>query len=137
MFRAEGHRNYKPCGDQFLRNFIRELTPGGVNLFNRCSRRKSKRGYLMFNKYKLIPFFIALLVILPVLSSLLGFYTDWLFFVETGFSSVFTTTLYAKTGAGLFFGLFLLVFVLINLFLANRAKFPHTGMFIVGGGNFR
>lgn len=26
MFRAQGHRNYKPCGDQFLRNFIRGLT---------------------------------------------------------------------------------------------------------------
>jgi len=26
MFRATGHRNYKPCGDQFLRNFIRGLT---------------------------------------------------------------------------------------------------------------
>jgi uncharacterized protein YehS (DUF1456 family) len=31
MFRAEGHRNYKPCGDQFLRNFIRGLTLGGGN----------------------------------------------------------------------------------------------------------
>jgi uncharacterized protein YehS (DUF1456 family) len=31
MFRAEGHRNYKPCGDQFLRNFIRGLTIGGGN----------------------------------------------------------------------------------------------------------
>jgi uncharacterized protein YehS (DUF1456 family) len=31
MFRAEGHRNYKPCGDQMLRNFIRGLTLGGGN----------------------------------------------------------------------------------------------------------
>lgn len=31
MFRAKGHRNYKPCGDQFLRNFIRGLTLGGGN----------------------------------------------------------------------------------------------------------
>jgi uncharacterized protein YehS (DUF1456 family) len=29
MFRAEGHRNYKLCGDQILRNFIRGLTLGG------------------------------------------------------------------------------------------------------------
>ena len=29
MFRAKGHRNYKPCGDQMLRNFIRGLTLGG------------------------------------------------------------------------------------------------------------
>lgn len=28
MFRAKGHRNYKPCGDQILRNFIRGLTLG-------------------------------------------------------------------------------------------------------------
>ena len=28
MFRAKEHRNYKPCGDQFLRNFIRGLTLG-------------------------------------------------------------------------------------------------------------
>jgi uncharacterized protein YehS (DUF1456 family) len=28
MFRAKGHRNYKLCGDQFLRNFIRGLTLG-------------------------------------------------------------------------------------------------------------
>jgi uncharacterized protein YehS (DUF1456 family) len=26
MFRSVGHRNYKQCGDQFLRNFIRGLT---------------------------------------------------------------------------------------------------------------
>ena len=26
MFRAKGHKNYKSCGDQFLRNFIRGLT---------------------------------------------------------------------------------------------------------------
>ncbi|KAF0217344.1 MAG: hypothetical protein FD174_3310 [Geobacteraceae bacterium] len=31
MFRAEGHRNYKPCGGQILRNFIRGLTLGGGN----------------------------------------------------------------------------------------------------------
>ena len=31
MFRAINHRNYKPCGDQFLRNFIRGLTLGGGN----------------------------------------------------------------------------------------------------------
>ncbi|MDD2321406.1 MAG: DUF1456 family protein [Geobacteraceae bacterium] len=26
MFRSVEHRNYKPCGDQFMRNFIRGLT---------------------------------------------------------------------------------------------------------------
>ena len=41
----------------------------------------------MFAKYKLIPIFIGLFLILPFMSSLVGFYTDWLFFVETGFAS--------------------------------------------------
>jgi uncharacterized membrane protein (UPF0182 family) len=91
----------------------------------------------MFNKYKLIPFLIALFVILPFMSSLLDFYTEWLFFVETRFSSVFTTTLYAKTGAGLFFGLLLFAFAQINLFRANRIAFPRTNMFIAGTGTFR
>jgi uncharacterized protein YehS (DUF1456 family) len=31
MFRSEGHRNYKPCSDQFLRIYIRGLTLCGGN----------------------------------------------------------------------------------------------------------
>jgi uncharacterized protein YehS (DUF1456 family) len=31
MFRSVEHRNYKQCGDQFLRNFIRGLTLGQKN----------------------------------------------------------------------------------------------------------
>ncbi|OGJ84794.1 MAG: hypothetical protein A2487_20015 [Candidatus Raymondbacteria bacterium RifOxyC12_full_50_8] len=26
LFRKEGHKNYKPCGNQFLRNFLKGLT---------------------------------------------------------------------------------------------------------------
>ncbi len=26
IFRKEGHKNYRPCGDQFLRNFLKGLT---------------------------------------------------------------------------------------------------------------
>ncbi|NVN90456.1 MAG: UPF0182 family protein [Desulfuromonadales bacterium] len=81
-------------------------------------------------------FFIILLiaaVFFPALSYVLNFYTDWLFFVETGFPSVFTTTLYAQTGAGLFFGGLLFGFALINLLIANRAVFPSAGMIIEAG----
>lgn len=88
-------------------------------------------------KNKFILVLILVLVILPFVSSLLNFYTDWLFFVETGFSSVFTTTLFAKTGVGLFFGVLLFVTITINLFYANRASFPYSGITIVDGGNFR
>ena len=26
LFRKYGHKNYRPCGDQFLRNFLKGLT---------------------------------------------------------------------------------------------------------------
>src|SRR5450631_2957612 len=81
--------------------------------------------------------FILILVIasltFPFLAYLLNFYTDWLFFIETGFSSVFTTTLYAQTGAGLFFAALLFGFALINLLVANKAAFPNAGMYINAG----
>lgn len=38
MFRAVGHRNYKECGDQFLRNFIRGLTLGYQTLVPRSRK---------------------------------------------------------------------------------------------------
>ncbi len=88
-------------------------------------------------KNKFILVLILLALVLPFISYLLDFYADWLFFVETGFSSVFTTTVYAKTGVGLFFGAFLFVALMVNLLYANRAHFPYAGIFIVGGGNFR
>jgi uncharacterized membrane protein (UPF0182 family) len=88
-------------------------------------------------KNKFILALILLAVIFPFISSLLNYYTDWLFFVETGFSSVFTTTLYAKTGVGLFFAALLFVVIMINLLYANRAQFPLTGIYLVGGVNLR
>ncbi len=84
-------------------------------------------------KNKFILILIIVSVIFPFLSYLLNYYTDWLFFVETGFASVFTTTLYAQTGAGVLFGALMFVFVQINLHFANRAAFPYAGMFIEAG----
>ncbi len=37
LFRKEGHKNYKECGDQFLRNFLK-----GLALHFRAQRGKSK-----------------------------------------------------------------------------------------------
>jgi uncharacterized membrane protein (UPF0182 family) len=90
----------------------------------------------MRNK-KLILILILVFAILPFASSLINFYTEWLFFVETGFPSVFTTTLYAKTVVGLCFGALLFAVLMVNLLHANRAQFPGTGMFVVEGGAFR
>ena len=84
-------------------------------------------------KNKFILILILVLVVLPFVSSLVTFYADWLFFVETGFSSVFMTILYAKTGVGLLFGAFLFAVLLINIFYANRVHFPYSGVFMVGG----
>ncbi len=88
-------------------------------------------------KNKLILILVIIFAIFPFLSSLLNFYTDWLFFVETGFSSVFTTTLYAKTGAGLLFAGLLFIFVQLNLYFAIRAKFPLANLGFLAGSNLR
>src|SRR6185369_11210350 len=102
----------------------------------RLCRRRWNRELSML-KNRLILVLILLAVIFPFISNLVDFYTDWLFFVETGFSSVFTTTLYAKTGSGLFFGGLLFILMQANLYYANRAKLPLSGILFVGGGNFR
>ena len=84
-------------------------------------------------KNKLTPLLIILFVVVPVLTYLLNYYTDWLFFVETGFESVFTTKLYAQTGTGFLFGLFLFAFLVPNLLYANKAEFPLAGEYIEAG----
>ena len=84
----------------------------------------------MFKKYKNLVIFSALLMALPLISFLISFYTDWLFFVETGYPAVFTTTLYAKIGAGVFFAALLFLFIQSNLFFANKGVFPYAGAYI-------
>ena len=84
-------------------------------------------------KYKFILVLVIVSVVFPLLSYLINFYTDWLFFIETGFSSVFTTTLYAQTGSGLIFGALLFTCLLFNIHFANRAAFPAAGMFVEAG----
>jgi uncharacterized membrane protein (UPF0182 family) len=87
------------------------------------------------NRFVLI--IVALVVLLPVLSSAIAWYTDWLFFVETGFTGVFTRTVAAKIGSGLLFGAVLFIVVLINLFLAIRVKLPYRTVASVGGNVFQ
>jgi hypothetical protein len=85
-------------------------------------------------------FFITLamaFVALSSLSSLLVLYTDWLFFTETGFASVFTTTLTAKLGAGALFGATLLVLAVANLLAANSGTFPRSNVFMDGANLYR
>lgn len=84
-------------------------------------------------KNRLVPILLIVFVIIPALTYLLNFYTDWLFFLETGFSSVFTTKLYAQTGTGLFFGVVLFGFLVVNLLYANKTNYPSAGEYIHAG----
>ncbi|MDO9308239.1 MAG: UPF0182 family protein [Deltaproteobacteria bacterium] len=86
---------------------------------------------MLKNRFILILVIVSL--IFPLLAYLLNFYSDWLFFVETGFSSVFATTVYSQTIAGGLFAVLLFGFALINLRVAGRAAFPYAGMFIEAG----
>ena len=79
---------------------------------------------------------IALLFILPLLSSFLGLAVDWLFFAETGYTAVFTRTLSAKIGLGVFFGVVLAAFILVNAAVVRRAAFPRR-QFNFGEGAIR
>ena len=88
----------------------------------------------MSKRNRFILILVAAALVFPVASSLLYYYADWLFFVETGFTSVFMTTLTARIGAGLFFGVLMLFFALANLFAANRFPIPPVGVFIPGAG---
>jgi len=88
-------------------------------------------------KNRFILILVLLSVTFPFISYLLNFYTDWLFFNETGFAAVFTTTLYAKTGIGLLFAGLLFIFLQANLHHAGRVRFPLADIYFVGGGNLR
>jgi uncharacterized protein len=88
-------------------------------------------------KNRMILLLLALFILLPLVTYILSFYTDWLFFAETGYLSVFTTTIWAQTASALFFGLLMLVILQLNLHFANQGSFPLTGIFVLGGGNVR
>ena len=82
-------------------------------------------GFLLF-------IFIAVLLLLSASSAAFNFYIDWLFFKETGFSGVFSTTLSAKVKTGLVFSAVFLVYYLANIYAANRIDFPLRNLHIFG-----
>jgi uncharacterized protein len=87
-----------------------------------------KEGH-MFTRKRLYIAIAVVVVLLPSLASLLHLYTDWLFFRETGFNAVFTTMLTAKIAVGVGAGLLLLAFLLGNIFVALRQRFPQVELF--------
>lgn len=64
--------------------------------------------------------------------TLISIYTDWLFFSDLDYQSIFTKILSTQLLLGFTFGLFSLVFIMINLFFANRAHFAPIELFFDG-----
>jgi len=91
----------------------------------------------MLRRNRLVLILIVLSLVLPFLASFLNFYTDWLFFQETGFGSVFLTNLTAKIGSAAGFCLVFLLVSLTNMHFANRARLPQRGVFPLGGNLYR
>ena len=87
-----------------------------------------KKANLIF-----IAVLLVILVVAPLLSSLLNLYIDWLFFVETGYTAVFTKTLTTQIAAGFLFGLLFLGAALINLFFARRVEFSRPDQYNISG----
>ncbi len=86
---------------------------------------KGKASYLIL--------FGLFFLILPLFLTVLNLYTDWLFFVETGYTAVFLKTLSTKISAGVFFGIAFLFFVLVNIIIANRINFPQRDISVIEG----
>ncbi len=83
---------------------------------------------------KALIFAIALFVFLfmPAIVLTIDLYTDWLFFKEVNYTSVFMTVLNTKIIAGFLFGISSLVFIVINVVIANRSNFPPIGLIFDG-----
>ncbi len=71
-------------------------------------------------------FIIASIIFLIILGSItiIDLYADWLFFNEVNYKSVFTKVLFTKVIFGLACGFLSLVFILINVIVANKINFP-------------
>jgi uncharacterized membrane protein (UPF0182 family) len=78
--------------------------------------------------------FIAASVIFLIFSSvtIIDLYTNWLFFNELNFKSVFIKVLSAKFVLGLTFGFLSLAFILINVVIANKTNFSPIDLIFDG-----
>jgi len=74
-----------------------------------------------------------LLVAVAVIPSFAAFITDWYWFRQMGFETVFTTRLLTKLGLGLGFGVVAFLVLWINLRLAQRGVVPDPLIVRIGG----
>ncbi len=73
----------------------------------------------------------ALLALIASFFTSLSFYTDWLFFKEVGYEAVFRKSFLAKVFTGLAAGGIAALFLLINIFIANRQEFPQGRIYSI------
>jgi len=85
------------------------------------------------NKWIIAGLLAVFLVVLPLVTAVVNLYVDWLFFVEAGYTAVFTKTLATQIASGVVLALFFLGFALANLVLANRVQFPQQSEYRLGG----
>jgi uncharacterized protein len=85
------------------------------------------------NRWIFVGILVAFLIVLPLLSSLVDLYVDWLFFVETGYTGVFTKTLVTEIVSGSLVALLFLGFAAANLLIANRMVFSPQSQYRLGG----
>lgn len=64
--------------------------------------------------------FLVLVVVLALLTSLTNFITDWMWFIEMGYVSVFFTKLFTQLKFGI--PLFIIVTILLNIYLRHLKK---------------
>ncbi len=71
---------------------------------------------------------IGLLVVFFLFSSIVAFVTDWWWFSEVGYTQIFIKSLIAKIALFLSAGIFVAIFLFINLSLAIRSKISWTAI---------
>jgi uncharacterized protein len=86
----------------------------------------------MKRKQSLIFFTVLAILFIVTISTTVSLYTDWLFFNELNYESVFKKIFSTKLLLGMISGLFSLVFLLINITVANKASFPPVDLLFEG-----
>lgn len=69
--------------------------------------------------------------VLPTIVLSISLYTDWLFFIETGYEAVLIKTISLKITSAVIFSLIFLVFSSLNIFIANRINFPQRDYYTI------
>jgi uncharacterized membrane protein (UPF0182 family) len=84
----------------------------------------------MKNKRTLFSFAGLIILFLLLGSSLINIYTDWLFFNELQYKSIFVKVLSVKLLLGLIYGVFCFALIMINIIIASRTHFAPIELFL-------